>query len=84
MTGTNLKKLKIMNVLKNNIWFLLVLPFLFGSCEQEDLVVLNSDATTTVTVSSNEIVLLKENEGTDAGLFLLTNGEGSAVPRLSL
>jgi hypothetical protein len=72
MTGTNLKKLKIMNVLKNNIWFLLVLPFLFGSCEQEDLVVLNSDATTTVTVSSNEIVLLKENEGTD--LEVLTVG----------
>lgn len=54
-----------MNVLKNNIWFLLVLPFLFGSCEQEDLVVLNSDATITASVSSDEIVLLKENEGSD-------------------
>ena len=51
---------------------MLVLPFLFGSCEQEDLVVLNPDATTTVTVSSNEIVLLKENEGTD--LEVLTVG----------
>lgn len=61
-----------MNVLKNNIWFFLVLPFLLGSCEQEDLVVLNSDAATTVSVSSNEIILLKENEGTD--LDVLTVG----------
>ena len=44
--------------------FLILLSFVavFSACEEEDLVVINEDFTTTVALSNNDIVLEEENE----------------------
>lgn len=49
-----------MNVYKNIIWLFLVMPFVFGSCEEDDLVQMNSNAATSMSVSSTEVILEKE------------------------
>ena len=66
MMDTKIKKLKIMKTYTFNIWFFLALSLFMGSCEEEEIITLDSGASTTMIISSNEVVLEKENEGTDA------------------
>ena len=50
----------------NKILFLLTFTALLVGCEQDDIVVINEDFTTVVSLSSDNIVLEESNEGTEA------------------
>lgn len=65
MTAINLKQMKVMKVF-NKIIMLLALTLFVGACEDEDLTVLNPNATTSVSLSTTDVVLEKNNEGMDA------------------
>ena len=51
-----------MKDLMNKFLILLGLVAVFASCEEEDLVVINEDFTTTIVLSDNNIVLEEANE----------------------
>lgn len=56
------------------IVFLFALSLVLGSCENDDaLVVLNPNASTELTLSTNTVVLLKDNEGADVLNISWTN-----------
>jgi hypothetical protein len=67
MMDINFKQIGIMKVF-NKIMILLALTFIVGACEDEDLTVLNPNATTTVSLSSTDLVLDKN----DVGMNVLT------------
>lgn len=67
MMDINFKQIGIMKVF-NKIMILLALTFVVGACEDEDLTVLNPNATTTVSLSSTDLVLDKN----DVGMNVLT------------
>ncbi len=67
MMDINFKQIGIMKVF-NKIMILLALTFVVGACEDEDLTVLNPNATTTVSLSSTDVVLDKN----DVGMNVLT------------
>ena len=50
----------------NKIWIILAIAVFTTACEDDDMIVLNPDATTVVSMSANEVVLLKDNIGQDA------------------
>jgi hypothetical protein len=54
-----------MKIFINNILILFVASSLLVSCDKEDFTVLNSNATTTVSLSASDVVLEKDNAGQD-------------------
>jgi len=63
---TNLKHRYIMKKYINKILFLLTFSALMMSCENEDVVVINEDFTTTVSLNNDNIILEEANEGMPA------------------
>jgi len=55
-----------MKIFINKIFFLLAISIFLGSCEEQDLTVLNPNATTVATLSASDVVLEKSNIGQDA------------------
>jgi hypothetical protein len=54
-----------MKIFINNILILFIASISLVSCDKEDFTVLNSNATTTVSLSTSEVVLEKDNAGQD-------------------
>ena len=50
----------------NKIFVLLAISVFLGSCEEQELTILNPNATTIATLSANDVVLEKSNIGQDA------------------
>lgn len=50
----------------NRIWLLLAISIFVGSCEEEELTVLNPNASTVATLSTSDVILEKNNIGQDA------------------
>ena len=50
----------------NKIWMLLVVSLIAGACQEDELTVLNPNATTVVSLSATDIVLEESNVGQDA------------------
>ncbi len=54
-----------MKVILNKILFLLTIALIVGSCSDDDQLVINPDAETTATLSATQVVLDKDEVGTD-------------------
>jgi len=54
-----------MKIILNNILILFIASTFLVSCDKEDFTVLNSNATTTVSLSESDVVLNKDNTGQD-------------------
>lgn len=52
-----------MKIILNNILILFIASIFLVSCDKEDFTVLNSNATTTVSLSASDVVLEKDNAG---------------------
>ncbi|MHB1108537.1 MAG: SusE domain-containing protein, partial [Lutibacter sp.] len=55
-----------MKIILNKILLLIVAATFLASCDKEELTVLNSDATTVVSLSKSDVVLAKSDAGQDA------------------
>jgi hypothetical protein len=65
MRDINFKKIIEMKRLLNKILFLLTISLMVGSCSDDDQLVINPNAETTATLSATQVVLDKDELGTD-------------------
>ncbi|VAW25737.1 hypothetical protein MNBD_BACTEROID04-176, partial [hydrothermal vent metagenome] len=65
MLGINIKK-ETMKIFLNNVLILFATTIFLVGCSKEDLTVLNPSASTTVSLSVDEVTLNKDNAGQTA------------------